>query len=173
MKYLIVGMLVFALIVAGCAGQQAPAQQQNAGGEVQQNTPPAGNEQQSPPPPPAPAANNSTQLPQPANNSTQPPPPAPAAEPEVKEFTIVATLWKFTPSTIEVNKGDRVRIVLKSEEGNHGISIPDFGVDVQASLGQTRTAEFTADKAGTFQFRCNLFCGSGHSEMTGTLVVKE
>ena len=98
MKYLIVGMLVFALIVAGCAGQQAPAQQQNAGGEVQQNTPPAGNEQQSPPPPPAPAANNSTQLPQPANNSTQPPPPAPAAEPEVKEFTIVATLWKFTPS---------------------------------------------------------------------------
>ena len=33
--------------------------------------------------------------------------------------------------------------------------------------------EFTADKAGTFNFYCNNYCGQGHPDMSGVLVVTE
>jgi cytochrome c oxidase subunit 2 len=29
------------------------------------------------------------------------------------------------------------------------------------------------DKVGTFPFVCDIFCGSGHEDMTGTIVVTE
>ena len=152
MKALLILGLVFALIVAGCAGSpQVPPQQQAATGQQ----PPAGSEQQ-------PAGNN---------------PPAPPAQPaqgnEVKEFTIEATLWTFSPSTITVNKGDVVKLTLKNVEGVHGIYIPDYNVSLKAGAGETASIEFTADKAGTFPFRCNIMCGDGHKTMTGTLVVNE
>jgi len=32
--------------------------------------------------------------------------------------------------------------------------------------------EFVADKVGEFNFFCNVYCGEGHSEMGGKLVVR-
>jgi cytochrome c oxidase subunit II len=31
----------------------------------------------------------------------------------------------------------------------------------------------TPDKAGRFAFACDVFCGVGHEEMSGTLIVTE
>ena len=45
--------------------------------------------------------------------------------------------------------------------------IPDLGVSGIDSV------EFTADKAGTFEFRCPTMCGQGHMNMKGTLIVTE
>ena len=156
MKALLILGIVFALIVAGCAGSQQPA----ATGQQ----PPAGSEQQ--------PAGNSQQVP-PAGNEQAPPPPPSSEEPAVKEFTLEATLWSFSPSTITVNKGDLVKLTLKNVEGVHGIYIPDYNVSLKAGAGETKSIEFTADKAGTFPFRCNIMCGDGHKTMTGTLVVNE
>jgi cytochrome c oxidase subunit II len=33
------------------------------------------------------------------------------------------------------------------------------------------TLRLTPDKTGTFTFACDVFCGSGHEDMTGTLIV--
>jgi cytochrome c oxidase subunit II len=33
------------------------------------------------------------------------------------------------------------------------------------------TVRLTLDKAGSFVFLCDVFCGSGHEDMSGTLVV--
>ncbi|PIN89169.1 cytochrome C oxidase subunit II [Candidatus Pacearchaeota archaeon CG10_big_fil_rev_8_21_14_0_10_32_14] len=84
-----------------------------------------------------------------------------------KVITIDAKKFEFTPNMIKVKKGDNVKIVLNNEDFAHGISIPDFNVKGIDSV------EFTADKTGTFQFRCPTICGSGHREMTGNLVVEE
>ena len=32
---------------------------------------------------------------------------------------------------------------------------------------------FTPDKVGEFHFSCDVFCGDGHEDMTGTVIVKE
>ena len=171
MRYLIVGMLIAALLFAGCAQQAATGQQPPAGSEQQPagNSPPAppAENVQAPPAPPAAAGSEQT------NSSSAQPPPAPGQQPAVKEFMIEATLWQFSPSTITVNKGDVVKLTLKNVEGVHGIYVPDYNVSLKADAGETKSVEFTADKAGTFPFRCNIMCGEGHREMTGTLVVNE
>lgn len=106
----------------------------------------------------------------PSETGTQP--PAATATPPVKEFRIEASDWQFSPDTITVNRGDRVKITLVNVDVSHGIAIPGYGFDLKAEAGQTASAEFIADKNGTFPFRCNVFCGEGHREMTGTLVVQ-
>ncbi|MDO8459476.1 MAG: cupredoxin domain-containing protein [Nanoarchaeota archaeon] len=83
-----------------------------------------------------------------------------------KVINIVAARWQYTPSTITVNKGDYVIININNTDKDHGISIPDLGLSGIESL------EFTADKVGTFQFQCPTFCGTGHRNMTGTLIVQ-
>jgi len=109
---------------------------------------------------------------QPTGQATSTPSPS-ATQGAVKEFTMTAKQWSFEPSEIRVSKGDIVKLKIKSVDVEHGFKLPDFGVDANLQPGQEVTVEFTADKAGTFTFSCNVFCGSGHSEMEGTLIVDE
>ncbi|HIH20510.1 TPA: hypothetical protein HA244_04555 [Candidatus Micrarchaeota archaeon] len=97
--------------------------------------------------------------------------PSPAAN-ETKEFSIVARQFSFTPSEIRVSKGDKVRLTIDSVDTTHGFSLPDFGISATLAPGKQTVIEFVASKAGTFAFSCNVFCGSGHSEMSGSLIVE-
>lgn len=90
----------------------------------------------------------------------------------VKEFTIEAVMWDFSPKTITVNKGDTVRITLVNKDVSHGIGIREFNFSLKGDAGETKTGEFVASKEGNYKFFCNIFCGEGHREMTGTLEVK-
>ncbi|MBI2656817.1 cupredoxin domain-containing protein [Candidatus Woesearchaeota archaeon] len=90
----------------------------------------------------------------------------------VKEFKITAKQFQFEPSTIEVNKGDKVRLVITSIDVPHGFAIPEYGINQRLDPGKPATIEFTADKEGTFTTFCSVFCGSGHINMKGKLVVK-
>lgn len=92
--------------------------------------------------------------------------------PAVKEFTITAKSWEFSPGTITVNKGDKVRLKITSTDVTHSFLLTDYNINTKLEAGQTQIVEFTADKAGSFSFRCGVPCGSGHKEMTGTLIVK-
>ena len=90
----------------------------------------------------------------------------------VKEFTITAKQFQFEPSTIEVNKGDKVRLIVTSTDVPHGISIPEYDINERLNPGEPVSIEFTADKEGTFTAFCSVFCGSGHSNMKGKIIVK-
>lgn len=85
----------------------------------------------------------------------------------VKVINIDASRFQYTPGTITVKKGDHVKIIINSIDTPHGIAIPELGVSGVESV------EFTADKAGTFEFHCPTPCGSGHRTMKGTLVIEE
>lgn len=98
--------------------------------------------------------------------------PAPTPAPAVKTISMTAKMWDFSPSTITVNKGDAVKLSIKSIDVDHGFFLPDFGVNTFLKPGMTTSASFTADKTGTFSFSCNVSCGSGHGSMRGTLIVK-
>ena len=90
----------------------------------------------------------------------------------LKEVKLTAKQFSFSPSEVRVKKGERVRLVVTSEDVSHGIAIPAFNVNLQLNPGDTGTAEFVADKAGSYPFFCNVFCGSGHRDMKGTLIVE-
>ncbi len=93
-------------------------------------------------------------------------------QPTPKEFSMTAKRWAFEPSEIRVKEGDTARLKVKSIDVTHGFSLPDFNVDEKLEPGKEITVEFVANKKGTFTFFCSVFCGEGHKDMKGTLVVE-
>ncbi len=79
----------------------------------------------------------------------------------------------YSPQTVVVQKGDRVRIVLNNtDDGNaHGFAVDAYGINKVVNPSQSITIEFVADKAGIFTYYCTVFCGAGHLQMTGQLIV--
>ena len=64
-----------------------------------------------------------------------------------------------------------VIIELTSLDRDHGFNIPDLGVRVDVAADKAVRVRIVPDKAGTFLFHCDVFCGSGHEEMAGRIVV--
>lgn len=91
---------------------------------------------------------------------------------EVKRFVMTAKQWEFVPDTIRVSLGDEVEITIKSIDVSHGLFLPEFGVNEFLQPGKEVTVKFLANKRGTFDFWCNVPCGSGHGGMRGQLIVQ-
>lgn len=97
--------------------------------------------------------------------------PAPqSAEPRVIE--VVARRFTFEPSQIEVTQGERIRIVLTTADGLHGFEIKKLKISKEIPRGSKPIViDFTADEAGRFPILCSAFCGDGHEDMKGVLIV--
>ena len=86
---------------------------------------------------------------------------------------VVAKRFVFEPSEIEVTVGERIRLAVRSADGVHGIEIKKVTVSKEIPRGAAPVMiEFTADEAGRFPIICSEYCGDGHDDMKGTLVVK-
>jgi len=93
--------------------------------------------------------------------------------PVQREIHITAKKFDFTPDTITLKKGEPVVLVFSSEDRKHGFNLRAFGIRVDVNPGATARIPFTPDKTGKFTFSCDVFCGEGHEDMTGTIVVTE
>jgi len=93
------------------------------------------------------------------------------AVPQARVVKIVARRFVFTPATVQLKRGEPVILELTTQDVFMGMNIPDFGVRSDIVPGKTMRLAFTPDKAGTFTFVCDVFCGDGHESMSGTLVV--
>jgi len=65
---------------------------------------------------------------------------------------------------LRVRKGERVKLVMAAADQGHGFKLDDFNINQKIPKGTTVVVEFTADKAGTFQFRCSNVCGIGTAD---------
>src|SRR5215471_7484348 len=88
-----------------------------------------------------------------------------------REIKVTARRFEFSPKTITVSKGEKVSLVITSEDVDHGFAIKELGIDQEIKAKQTKVIELTPEKEGRFQFTCSVFCGDGHSEMVGELIV--
>ena len=95
------------------------------------------------------------------------------AAPARRVVTMVARKWTFVPASVQARKGEAIVFQLTAPEVPMGFSLPDFKVRTDVVPGRTATLELVPDKAGTFTFLCDVFCGDGHETMNGTLVVGE
>ncbi|MFQ6054363.1 MAG: cupredoxin domain-containing protein [Methanosarcinales archaeon] len=93
-------------------------------------------------------------------------------QPQEREITIYAERFFYTPSVIEVNKGDKVTIRLISKDVHHGLYIDGYELETSARPGYDGKISFIANKTGRFTFRCSVTCGPFHPYMTGYLRVK-
>ena len=95
-----------------------------------------------------------------------------SSDPQLEEFTMTVKQFAYTPDTITVKQGDRVRITATSEDVQHGFAINEYKINATINPGQQTVIEFVADKKGTFTYYCSIFCGMGHRSMKGTLIVQ-
>ncbi len=91
-------------------------------------------------------------------------------EPVIK---IVAKKFDYTPNVIKLKKGVPVVLEFTTLDVLMGFSVPDLGIRADIIPGNVSRVRLVPDKVGTFPFLCDIFCGSGHENMTGTIVVTE
>jgi len=116
--------------------------------------------------------------------------PAQTAAPQVKVIEMTAKKYAYTPSEIRVKKGTRVQLKIRATDRTHGFKIalypegagesgaPGLKFDPQQdnfklAKNEERVIEFVAERAGSYPFKCSVFCGLGHSGMKGLLIVEE
>jgi cytochrome c oxidase subunit 2 len=88
-----------------------------------------------------------------------------------KVIRIVAKKFEYAPAEITLEKGVPVVLELTTEDVAMGFYAPDFKVDAEIVPGKTIQVRLVPDKAGTFDFSCNVFCGDGHEDMSGKIHV--
>lgn len=113
---------------------------------------------------------------------------APSQDQTVQVIDMTARKYKFTPSPIHVKRGTKVQLRITALDHVHGFKINIFpdGADAKGEpgllfatpkncwrleKGQVTTIEFVAQRAGSYPFKCCVFCGFGHLGMKGELIV--
>jgi len=94
-----------------------------------------------------------------------------AAGKKPRVIKVVAKKFDFVPAEIRVTRGETVVLQFTAPEVPMGFNLADFDLRTDIVPGKVATLTFTPDKAGTFTFLCDVFCGSGHEDMSGTLIV--
>lgn len=109
---------------------------------------------------------------------------------EARVIEVTAMRYEYGPAEIRVKKGEKVRLKVRAvdrthglefklypedarEEGTPGLRFPDDQHNWKLEKDQERVIEFTAERAGTYTFKCSVFCGWRHRGMKGKLIVEE
>lgn len=87
------------------------------------------------------------------------------------EFSSNPPTGEFANTTIIVHKGETIILHIKSLDVTHGFGLTEFGINVVTPPGEVTTVTFVASISGRFTFFCTVFCGTGHPNHRGTLVV--
>lgn len=98
------------------------------------------------------------------------------------QVTGIQFAWQFeypngqtSFNTMRVPAGEEqtVRLHVTSNDVWHAFRANELRVKSDAIPGETSTTWFIADEPGTYRIDCLELCGSGHSQMTGEIIVME
>jgi len=89
----------------------------------------------------------------------------------VRVVKVTAHKFMFMPDRIVVKAGEPVRLEVTSTDVAHGMDIEGMEIDVELPPNETQNIEFTPEEPGTYHFHCSVYCGEGHEDMHGTLIV--
>ena len=88
------------------------------------------------------------------------------------EVKIQSIDGQIFPDKIVVKKGEKVKLVIYSEDVVHSLIIPELNLDTgPIKPGHIKIFEFIPDKEGSFSIYCGIYCGPHHSHIKGKLIV--
>src|SRR5438874_5769388 len=93
------------------------------------------------------------------------------AAPRAKVIKISAKRFDYTPGNLILKKGQAVIFELDSCDVVMGFNLPDFKLRGDVVPEKVTRVQFIPDKTGKFTFFCDIFCGTGHEEMHGSITV--
>jgi cytochrome c oxidase subunit II len=79
--------------------------------------------------------------------------------------------FEYKPNRILLKKGEPVVLEITSLDFVHGFNVPDLKIRADLPPGKITKVRVVFDKAGEYDFLCDNFCGSGHEEMGGKIIV--
>ena len=85
---------------------------------------------------------------------------------------INAHKFEFVPNGITLKVGVPVILELTSSDVIMGFNATDLKSRVDIIPGKVTRVRIVPEKIGTFTFFCDIFCGSGHEEMSGVIKVE-
>ena len=94
-----------------------------------------------------------------------------AAQPMEEVIRVSAKKFTYTPGHITLKQGVPVVLELTTDDVLMGFNVPDMGLRADIVPGQVARVRIVPDKVGEFSFFCDVFCGTGHEEMTGMISV--
>jgi cytochrome c oxidase subunit II len=94
-----------------------------------------------------------------------------SARGEEKVIRVSARKFIFTPNEIMLKKGEPVVFEFTTQDVFMGFNLPEFKTRSDIVPGKVMRMPLTPDRAGTFTFLCDVFCGDGHESMSGKIVV--
>lgn len=92
-------------------------------------------------------------------------------KPESQVIRIEARKFVYTPNQIALKKGASVILEFHALDFVHGFSIPDMHIRADLHPGIPTRIALTPDATGEFDFLCDNFCGEGHENMSGKIIV--
>lgn len=84
----------------------------------------------------------------------------------------VAGMWSFEPNEIEIPLESELDIYLTSKDVVHGFHISDKNVNLMAVPGAINATRVKFHKRGEYEIVCHEYCGTGHQNMLGKIIVK-
>jgi len=88
-------------------------------------------------------------------------------------IAIQAKKFVYTPNEIILKKDEPVVLAFTAIDFIHGFFIPDMKIRADLLPGQLTQVRLTPGKAGEYAFLCDNFCGSGHEQMGGKIIVTD
>lgn len=85
----------------------------------------------------------------------------------------VAQMWQFQPSEIYIPVGSEVDFYVTSKDVVHGFNISEKNVNLMAVYGNIIKSTVKFDKPGVYKITCHEYCGVGHQNMQGQVIVND
>lgn len=71
-----------------------------------------------------------------------------------------------------VQAGQPVKLLMSSQDVIHSFFVPDFRIKMDVLPNRYTVSWFEAEEPGEYDIYCTEYCGKGHSEMLGKVIVK-
>lgn len=88
---------------------------------------------------------------------------------QIVEMT--AQRFEYRPNKIHLRAGQAAELHIRAMDALHGFYIPQLNIRADLIPGKTVTIVLPPLAKGVYPFACDVFCGTEHSQMQGSLLV--
>ena len=93
------------------------------------------------------------------------------APPPGADVYLLGQMWRWYPA-LRLEEGVTYNFHLSALDVNHGFGLYPANLNIQVVPGYDYGLKITPNKPGEYRIVCNEFCGIGHHNMLGSIVVE-
>ncbi len=88
------------------------------------------------------------------------------------EAVVIGSAWQFVPSEIRVPAGVEIVFTATSTDVIHGFNIEGTRLNLMLIPGQVSRNTYPFSEPGEYLLICHEYCGLGHHNMAGRIIVE-